>query len=232
MRHLKHFPWITTLFAVAAGTALADREQIAYVTEPAPLTEAVDVPAAGCQRWLALPAERSETLPWEQRLSLAACRQQFSVSQTSDPAELGDVIAGIDRAMAPSIVMYRDAMERGATPQIQILGAYGLAMANVDTMVRARSAIHVLDGSAGTYGGATYGKTLDRYQIMSRALEPQLAKYRDAAVAAFTEVVRLANQYPDWANANHVMTWVIGDSTRQLWLLSSPDAGTSATSSY
>jgi hypothetical protein len=226
MRHLNTFPWITTMFAVAAGTALADGKQVA-ITEPAPLTETANVPA-GCQRWLALPAEQSETLPWEQRLSFAACRQQFSVSPTSDPAEFNNVIASIDRAMAPSFMMYRDAMERGATPQIQILGAYGLAMANVDTMVRARSAIRVLDGGAGTYGGATYGATLDRYQIMSRALEPQLAKYRDAAVAAFNEVVRLADQYPDWARANRVMTWVVDDARRQLGVLSS-DTATGAT---
>ena len=231
MRHPNTFPWIATVFAVAAGTALADGQQVAYTNEPAPLAETTNVPA-GCERWLALPAERSETLPWEQRLSFAACRQQFSVSATSDPAEFNNVIASIDRAMAPSTEMYRDAMERGATPQVQILGAYGLGMANVDTMVRARSAIRVLDGAAGAYGGATYGATLDRYQIMSRALEPQLAKYRDAAVMAFNEVVRLADKYPDWAKANRVMTWVVTDSQRQLWLIASPDGATGTTAGH
>ncbi len=214
MSALQRFPTLAVAVALIAGAAFANT--VTPAAGPEPISDAVIPPH--CRVWLGIPADStSATLPWEQRLSLAACRQVIQTHPTSDPAQFADLVAGIDRAMQPSVRIYHDAMTRGVTPQIQMLGAYGLGMAYVDTIVRARSAMRVLDGSAtgGAYGGSTYGATLDRYQILSRALEPLLAAYQDAAVGAFNEVGRIATEHPDWARANHVVIYVVADAQRQ-----------------
>jgi len=214
MRRLQRMPWTTAALVVVAGSSLAS-----VGTKPEPIADVASVPKS-CERWLQVPANTTdETLAWDQRLSLAACRQVFTVDTTSDPAKFRDVIAQIDRGMAPSVAMYRDVVARGDAPEVRILGAYNLGMAYLNTVVRARTAIHVIDGSSGSYGGAAYGATLDRYQILSRALEPLLITYRLNAVTAFDDVNRMAQENPEAATANSVMTYVVADAKRQRALL-------------
>lgn len=77
------------------------------------------VPHAGCGRasvsalmqFLAIPADStSELLPWARRLSIAACRQSISLAPVSDAEQFPALVRSLDKEMAPSIEIYRDAM--------------------------------------------------------------------------------------------------------------------------
>lgn len=209
--------WIIVLIAIVAGTSLADVNRVIRESVPKP-RNAVDIAVpVECEQFLAIPADStSELLPWARRLSIAACRQSISLTPVSDVEQFPALVASLNQAMASSIEIYRDAMARGPN-EIKILAAFGLGMTNVNIIVRARSAVRVPDGA---FGGAAYGSAyIELSQKLHRALEQQLVKNRDAAVAAFHEVARLAELDPAAARANQVMPMVIDIAQNQAALL-------------
>lgn len=219
MKRLQQFSWISAILIVLIGTALADGIKVAFGTKAQPERVDLAVVPPECKQFLQVPADStSDTLPWDQRLSLAACRQSLVLEPTSNPTEYRGLIERIDRAMAPSIAMYEDARARGPTPQIRILAAYGLGMTHGNSMVRARSAVRVAETGA-AFGGDTYGMGADAYERIHQSLEPLLVPHRDAAVAAFRDVARLAKENPAAARANPVMIYVVADAERQASLL-------------
>ena len=198
---------IIGLIAIVAGTSLADVNRVSRESTPRPRNAVELAIPVECQQFLAIPADStSELLPWARRLSIAACRQSIALAPVSDPEEFPALVARLDRAMAPSIEIYRDALARGPN-EIKILAAFGVGMTNVNIMVRARSAVRVPDGA---FGGATYGSAyIELSQKLHGALEPLLVKHREAALAAFQDVARLAASDPVAAHANQVMPVVI-----------------------
>jgi len=217
-----HSPWIAALLAILAGTSMADVHKMARESLPVRRPEAIDVTGLPpeCRLFLSIPADStSELLPWAQRLSVAACRQAIELAPVTDPEQFRPMVTRLEQAMEPSMALYRDAMARGPAP-IRILAAYGLGMTNVNIIVRARSAIHV-PGNGSAFGGAAYGGRayLDRSRRLHQSLEALLVKERDAALAAFHELARLAHADPASARANQVMPVVIADAQRQAPLL-------------
>ncbi len=212
--------WIVALLALVAGTSAAgvnDARRPVAVRPAA--TDFAGVPAE-CRLFATVPVDAtSELLPWAQSLSMAACRQSIALAPVSDPEQFRPMVAKLEQAMAPSSAMYRDAAARGPM-QIKILAAYGLGMTNLNIMVRARSAVRIA-GPDTSLGGAAYGGMayLERSRRLHQLLEALLVTERDAALAAFHDVARLAHGDPRAAQANRVMTLVIADAQRQAALL-------------
>lgn len=206
------FTWTIPL-VVLAGAALADSPK----TTPAPLDPST-VPA-DCQQYLTTSGDsRSEILPWQQRISLASCRQSLELVTVDSPRAYIGMLDRIVRIVGPSLAMYRETMAAGPTPQVRMLAAHHLGMTYAGIMVRARDSV---ENRAGIYGGATYG-SLDSHAMMHRFLEPLLVGYRVAATEAFREVVRLADENPADANANHVMVFVVANARNQLTEIEAP----------
>lgn len=201
-------PILAALVIVLVGTALAGDPRGTKV-----LPAAVDTTTIPdhCRPYLRVPVDAtSVTLPWDQRLSLAACRQYAAITPTSNRAEYPDLVARIDRLMDPSVAMYQDVLARGPTPGVRILAAYGLGMTHRNSIVRAHGAVLVPESA--TYGGNTYGA----YAQFHRPLELLLGHHRAAARAAFDEVLRLAGQHPDAARASTVVAFVVEDARTEL----------------
>ena len=227
MKRTRGMAWTAALLHAVFGTALADRT-IDTTSQRSERRPPGDIPP-GCEQYRDVPKDsRSLTFPWEQQLSLATCRQVFTVEPTDDPATYRQLVATIDRALAPSIASYQDALDHGATPQIRILAAYELGLTHVDAIVRARAAVHVVDRS-GAYGGATYGMRLDAYQRLHQPLEPLLVPHQNAGRRAFDEVARLAAAYPTEALANRLMTHLVADARAQRDALGWPETPTGVT---
>jgi hypothetical protein len=209
--------WIIVLIAIVAGTSLADVNRAVRKSPPRPRNAVEIAIPVECQQFLAIPADStSELLPWAQRLSIAACRQSISLAPVTDAEQFPALVASLDQAMAPSIEIYRDAMARGPT-EIKILAAFGLGMTNRNIIVRARGAVRVPDGA---FGGAAYGTAyIELSRKLHRALEQVLVKNRNAALAAFQEVARLAQLDPGAARANQVMPVVIDIAQTEAALL-------------
>lgn len=215
MKPTQRSPWILALLATFAGTSGADVQPGAGASRLGPPLEAGLVPAT-CQKFLDVPADaRTDDIAWQQRVSLAACRQSISLAPVADAPGLLAALDHLDRAMAPSIAIYRDAMARAPDP-IRIQAAYGLGLTYIDTMVRARDLIR----SRAAYGGATYGGAwLDRPALLRAMLEPLLVAKREAALAAFDEVARIAEIDPAAARANPAVVYAIADARAKTWLL-------------
>lgn len=216
-----HSPWIVVLLAIIAGTSAADVNDRRGPTavRPPGVVDMARVPLE-CRLFATLPLDTtSELLPWAQSLSMAACRQSIALAPVSDPEQFRPMIARLEQAMAPSIATYRDALARGPM-QIRLLAAYGLGMTNVNIIVRARSAVHITGGDA-SFGGASYGGTpsVERSRRLHQLLEALLVKERDAALAAFHDVARLAHEDPGAAQANRVVAFAVMDAQRQAALL-------------
>ena len=220
MRRNHSLRWLAAGLAVIAGTALAD---VSGVQERRPSTSRERVLELGryspaCEQFRSLPADsRSELLPWEQKLSTAACQQALVFMPVSDPEGLRPMVAGIEHALAPSIAIYRDALANGP-PQIKILAAYGLGMTYINIAVRARSSIRSAGASYGGvgYGGAGY---FDELKRMHDALEPLLTADLKSALDAFDEVAVLADKYPDAARANAVVANAIANARAEAEML-------------
>lgn len=214
-----HSPWIVLLLAIVAGTSMAEVDRV-RVTRPSGGPE--PIAAAGvpieCRQFLAIPVDStSELLPWWQRLSVAACRQSITLAPVSEPEQFRPMITRLEQAMAPSIAMFSDALARGPR-QVKILAAYGIGMANLNIIVRARSAVRI--AATGAWGGASYGTgEVERSRRLRGALDALLVRERDAALAAFRELARQANEDPRAAHANPVMSFVVADGERQAALL-------------
>jgi hypothetical protein len=203
MKRLQRTSWITGALMALVGTAFAQGTQVAAVTPPNPeRVESAGIPPECDQFRTVLSDSRSATLPWEQRLSLAACRETLVLQPVTSADQLPAMLSQIDQAMQPSIAIYQDAIARGPTPQIQILAAYGLAMTHVNSIVRARSAIATSDviGIADVHA----------------QLEPMLTQHRDAAAQAFDKLMQIADANPAVANNNAVISFVVGDANSQM----------------
>ena len=223
MKRAQKSRWAVLVLAILAGTSSADVTKTIRESIPIPDRDAlINLPGMPpeCRQFLAIPADStSELLPWAQRLSVAACRQSIALAPVSSPERFRAMVAKLEQVMEPSLAIYRDAMARGPV-QIKLLAAYGIGMTHLNIIVRARSAIRVIDDGA-SFGGAVYGGSpyVDPYQALHRALEPLLARQREAALTAFREVARLAFEHPLAARANPVMPVVIAIAAVQVRLL-------------
>jgi hypothetical protein len=188
--------------ASARADAAAGAEPI-HAAEPEPI-DGLTVPQP-CRQYLTVPANsHSERLVWSQRLSLAQCEQGAIAAPpaASDPSQLRGLVASLESALQPSTGIYRDAIAHGPA-QIRMLAAYGLAMTEVNLMVRARSAI---PASTDRHGN------LDTHN----ALESLLTGHARAADTAFAEVDRLATEFPEDAAANVVVRNAVASARSQL----------------
>lgn len=220
MRRNQPLRWLAAGLVVVAGTALADvgdGQARRWTASREPAVELGQFSAA-CEPFRSVPKDsRSELLRWDQKLSMAACRQALVYMPVSDPEGLRPMVAAIEHALAPSIAIYRDAMANGPA-EIKIVAAYGLGMTYVNIAVRARGAIRAAGASYGGvgYGGAAYFHELKR---MHDALEPLLAQDLRSAIAAFDEVAMLADDYPEAAKANDVVVHAIANARAESELL-------------
>ena len=218
MKRTQAMPVVAALLAVLAGASAANVTSSTPPSSMRTLDMPIDVSAipSECTEFLAIPHDTSSPLyAWQQRLSVAACRQSVAISPVTEVQQLGAMVATIERAMAPSQVIYRDAAARGPN-QIRILANYGLGMTYTETIVRARRALAPSD----QFGGATYGHiTLDRASKLRLALEPLLAADRDGALSAYDEVARLAADDPAAASANVVTERAVADARAQAAML-------------
>ncbi len=213
MKRAQAMPWIALALATIAGAALA---------KPAPkaLKLPVDRSAVAyqCRPYALLPGDStSELVPWNQRLSLAACRQEVHLPAVVQAEQLRPMLALLHATMAPSIAIYQDARENGPT-QVKILAAYGLGMTYVNTIVCARNTIMASEMG---YGGKSYGGTalMSPSQSLHLALEALLVGDRDAALAAFHDVETLAAQHPEDAKAHEVLESAVATSRVEAFTL-------------
>ncbi len=217
MKRLQKSHWIAGLLVVVAGTAIADvRRAVQTPTAPSAQERATVSPA--CKQFFDVPAgSTSDLLRWDQRLSLAGCRPLVAPAAVSDPAKFPALITALETSAAPSLAAYRDAIDRGPA-EIKIAAAYDLGMAYVNLMVRARNAVRVAD-TGGMYGGTTYGNRgqtyLDRLHALHATLEQLLSGERAAALAAFDDVARLADENPAAATANDFMRVAVSGAREQ-----------------
>lgn len=203
----QHLLIASSVVAAAAGNAQADAAAGAGPSATAAEPEHIDsqtVPPP-CRQHLAVPAgSASELRVWSQRLSLAACEQGAvaAPAPTSDPAKFRELVESLESAMQPSTAIYRDAMAHGP-PQIRMLAAFGAGMTAVNLMVRARSAIPA-------------SRDVQHNLALHNALEPLLAGHARDADAAFTEVDRLATEFPADASANPVVKSIVASARAKL----------------
>jgi hypothetical protein len=197
---------ISTYLAIAlaglAGTAAADT-----AVDRRPPIDARRLPLE-CKQFLATPTGQAGNpwLLWENRLSIAACRQRTTlIAPVTDPEKLRSMVAMLENAIEPSVAIYQDAIAN-APARLRILAAYGLGRTYIDLVVRARATIpgggEIMDNLA----------LADRYAMLHRTLEPLLVRDRQRAVDAFAEAVRLAEAAPEEVSANKVMTDAVAAS--------------------
>lgn len=97
-----------------------------------------------------------------------------------------------------------------------------IALAPISDPEQFRPMIAVrIAGGDSSFGGASYGGTpyADRSRRLHQLLEALLVKERDAALAAFHDIARLAHDDPGAAQANRVMAFVVVDAQRRAALL-------------
>jgi hypothetical protein len=157
-------------------------------------------------------------MKWERVLSLASARGSFNVEPTSDLAGYRDIVARIDKAIAPSLAMYEEAREHATTPELRMLAAYGIGLTHLDAMIRARNAALAPDAMSAEEGSTMYRSTVmrDAYDERHATIEPMLVDHRAAALGAFHDVRELADEQPGVAAANPVMTFIVADARRQM----------------
>ncbi|HTR54141.1 MAG TPA: hypothetical protein VMJ10_25790 [Kofleriaceae bacterium] len=156
-----------------------------------------------CEQFVGEPRDAiSVMFRWDQQLSLAACEATIEVPriEPGDVRALPGLVSHLERTLAASISLYRDAMSF-APPEARILAAYGLASVHLEIVVRARAALAPDD-------------TRSRC-----ALEPLLDDDLRAATAAFDEVGFLAEDFPKAAHANEVVEFAVASAAGQARLL-------------
>ena len=219
MKRAQSSACIAIALATIAGTSLADVRYVVHDPKPPAGRElAIDTHnlPPECRLFLTLPADTtSEILPWAGRLSIAACRQSIALAPVDNPERFPAMIETLQRAAEPSLATFRVARANGPA-RIQILAAYGLGMTHLNIIVRARSAVRIGDARTASSGGAAYR---DRAQVVRRGLEALLRRERDAAIEAFRDAARLADQHPEAARANLVMTTALAEARQQSALL-------------
>jgi hypothetical protein len=144
---------------------------------------------SACRQFIGEPRDAiSVAFRWQQRLSLAACREEVTVARIpkGDGRAIRALVAQLEHGFAASIAIYDDAMATGPA-YVRILGAYGLGMAYLAIIVRARAALEPED------------------VVGRRALERLLDRDERAARAAFDEVGFLADDYPKATHDNPVV---------------------------
>lgn len=211
MKRAQSAPLVVALLAIVAGTSLAGPKPKAKETRmPAAIVDTTRIDTASlplqCRAYQHIGETNNALYPWMQRMSLAACRQEITLTAVRRVDEMVVMISTLRAAMAPSIAIYKDAMARGPN-EVKILAAYGLGRTYVDMIVRARTAIHGVDQSMLAYGGNGYGGTafLNRSLALHYALEPMLKAEHDGALEAFRQVAQLAEDDPAAARANAIM---------------------------
>jgi hypothetical protein len=203
MRKLQHSTWVVALLAVVAGSSQAEVRATAAIVKPGQVelpVDAANLPPECTQFLSLLPGSTSDTMPYYQELSIAACRQRFDTPPVTTPQQIGPMVASVEAAMAPSVAIYSDVANR-SRHEVKLLAEYGLGMTYLDTVVRARRAID----AGGSMGGATYGGYKDGIVGMHRAAEPLLAHDLEMAVAAFHAVDLHAAADPHAATSDEVM---------------------------
>ena len=204
MRNMQTSTWVVALLAVVAGSSQAEVTKAATIVKAGEVELPIDSASLPpeCRQFLSLlPGSKSDTMPYYQQLSIAACRQRVEVAPVTTPQQIGPMVLSVENAMAPSIAIYRDVATRG-THEVKLLAEYGLGMTYLDTVVRARRAID----AGRSMGGATYGGYLDGFVGLHRAAEPLLAHDLEQAVAAFHAVDLHAAGDPHAATSDEVVT--------------------------
>lgn len=125
--------------AVAVHVALV----MSVVPARAGATSTIAIPdmPASCRAFAWVPADTvSDSLGWNQLLSLASCVQDASLDRVSSAGELTAMIDRFARQLAVPTTIYLGAIDQAPGP-VQIRAAYQLAMAHVVLAVRARSSL-------------------------------------------------------------------------------------------
>ncbi len=119
-----------------------------------------------------------------------------------DREQLQRDVGELEHDMQPSLAIYQEALEHGP-PQIQMLAAYGLGMAYLNVVVRARIAIPT--------GGDIMSdvKLADRYVTLHAILEPMLVGDRERARTAFEEASSLADADPIRASSTKIIESIV-----------------------
>jgi hypothetical protein len=139
----------------------------------------------GCATFAEIPAVRSSDGPdseraWRQLLSLAACMQDSSLGAAGVPEQLAAMVEDLSERLAPSMMIYVNALARGDAPT-QLRAAFYIGMAYVALSTRARSSIAVLADPAD-------GASANRHDELHARLELLLAAARRAAWFAFRAI--------------------------------------------
>jgi hypothetical protein len=136
------------------------------------------------------PVKAGHPMYWERRLSLASCLADATILRIESPLDLDPMFWDLSMALAPSMLIWRDAIDR-APPVIQLRTAYHVGLAAVALMTRARSSLVAPAGMA----------TVDarnRERILRSRLEPLLVPARKVAMAAFSVIDDVAREDPEF----------------------------------
>ncbi|MGE5186830.1 MAG: hypothetical protein ACM31C_32475 [Acidobacteriota bacterium] len=145
-------------------------------------------PRDDCATIVVVP-DSDDLFAWNQVMTLAACLQDDRVPAVRRADEVHPVVEELTRALAPTMLIYLEALEHG--PQsIQLRAAYQIGAANLALIVRARTA---LAGAA---------------PAVRDELEPLLAHAFETAWIAFVAVDHAADDDPAFAPDDVTRTMV------------------------
>ena len=149
-----------------------------------------DDPPEACRTWLDdAAAAKTDRLKLEARLSLASCllsEHLRGLELNADDAS----IKALDDAVAPTLAIYDQAIKT-AEPAYQIIAAQAK--------------------------GDVYDAMVVRMRNTGRKdLEPQLAPWSQAALAAYTVAIKIAKQHPELVPSNPVVTSAIREAEAHL----------------
>jgi hypothetical protein len=151
---------------------------------------------------------------WNQLLSLAACVQDARIERVDAAEELAPMVDGLTRGLAPSMLIYLDAIEHGPR-SVQLRAAYQVGLAHVALVTRARACLAtrgrlVRDPDAGA-----------RVAALRAGLEPLLRRAGRTAWISFAVIVRAAADDPALV-ADPVAAAVVRQARAQLASMTAP----------
>jgi hypothetical protein len=177
---------------VIAGATSAAPAVSESSTEGAQVPDWLESVPQACRGYAEVPAYSPDVFAWNQLLSLAACMQQPTLAHVSDPEQLGDMVDELFAGVAPSLLIYLDAIAHGPGP-VQLRAAYHVALAHVALVTRARQSIVI---SADTPPSRASAR---RYRELQRRLEPLLESAMQTARISLSVIDRAAASDPTLA---------------------------------
>ncbi len=140
-----------------------------------------------CATVIVVP-DSDDLFAWNQVMTLAACLQDDRVPDVRRADEVKPVVEELTRALAPTMLIYLEALEHGPLP-IQLRAAYQIGAANLALIVRARTAVAA-------------------DPALRAELEPLLAHAYETAWIAFVAVDHAADDDPGFAPDDVTRTMV------------------------